>query len=165
MIACGKGISSSLPLSAVIGRNDVMDLYKPGSMTSTHSGSPLPVAAALANIQVMKEEKILEHAAEMEDVLMKPLFKIQEKHPSQIGAVLGKGMVAGLQIVKSGTEEPDSETALRINEQCFLQGLLMFAPVGTAGQCIKISPPLITPQDALEEGLQVLDNVCDKILD
>ncbi len=165
MIACGKGISSSLPISAVIGRNDVMDLYKPGSMTSTHSGSPLPVAAALANLRVMKEEKMLEHAAEMEDVLLKPLFKIQEKHPAQIGAVLGKGMVAGLQIVKSGTEDPDSETALKINEQCFHEGLLMFAPVGTAGQCVKISPPLITPQDALEEGLQVLDNVCDKVLD
>jgi 4-aminobutyrate aminotransferase/diaminobutyrate-pyruvate transaminase/4-aminobutyrate aminotransferase/(S)-3-amino-2-methylpropionate transaminase len=49
LVACGKGISSSLPISAVIGRKDIMGLYAPGSMTSTHSASPLPVAAAIEN--------------------------------------------------------------------------------------------------------------------
>ena len=53
LIACGKGISSSLPISAVIGREDIMDLYAPGSMTSTHSGSPLPVVAAVANLEII----------------------------------------------------------------------------------------------------------------
>jgi len=165
LIACGKGISSSLPIAAVIGREDVMNIYKPGSMTSTHSGSPLPVASAVANLRVLKEEKIIEHAAAMEPVLMEPLRKIQQKHPQQVGAVMGKGMVAGLQIVKPGTDEPDPDTALKINIGCFHKGLLMFAPVGTAGQCIKICPPLITPEDALQEGLEVLDAVCDEVLD
>jgi len=57
LIACGKGISSSLPIAAVIGREDVMNIYAPGSMTSTHSGSPLPVASAVANLRVLKDEK------------------------------------------------------------------------------------------------------------
>lgn len=59
LIACGKGISSSLPLSAVIGRTEVMELFPPGSMTSTHSGSPLPVAAAVANIKTLRSGKYL----------------------------------------------------------------------------------------------------------
>lgn len=164
LIACGKGISSSLPIAAVIGREDVMNLYKPGSMTSTHSGSPLPVASAVANIRAMMDEKIVEHAAEMESVLMPRLREIKQKHPKQIGAVFGKGMVAGLYIVKSGTKDPDTETALKINETCFQRGLLMFAPVGTDGQCIKICPPLITPADALQEGLEVIEQVCYKVL-
>ena len=165
LIACGKGISSSLPLAAVIGREDVMDLYPPGSMTSTHSGSPLPVAAAVANIKAMMEENIIEKTRQMESVLMGPLFEIQKKHPHQVGAVFGKGLVAGLQMVKSGTTQPDPETALKINERCFQQGLLMFAPVGTGGQCIKICPPLTITKDALLEGIKVLTDVCDEILD
>jgi 4-aminobutyrate aminotransferase-like enzyme len=164
LIACGKGISSSLPLAAVIGRQDVMNLYKPGSMTSTHSGSPLPVVAAVANIKAMKEEKIVENAAQLEPTLMTALYDIQKKHPAQVGAVFGKGLVAGLQIVKSG-KDPDPDTAQRINETCFHRGLLMFAPVGTGGQCIKICPPLTISKDALLDGVEVLTQVCDEILD
>ena len=57
LIACGKGISSSLPISAVIGRKDIMSLYAPGSMTSTHSGSPLPVVAAIESLKDHSEGK------------------------------------------------------------------------------------------------------------
>ena len=164
LIACGKGISSSLPLAAVIGRQEIMDIYGPGSMTSTHSASPLPVASALANLRAMLDEKMVEHAAAMEPVLLQPLAEIQKKHSNRIGGLFGKGLVAGLQIVKAGTNEPDPATAQQINEKCYQKGLLMFAPVGNAGQCVKISPPLITPQDALEEGIEVLRDVCDTVL-
>jgi 4-aminobutyrate aminotransferase/diaminobutyrate-pyruvate transaminase/4-aminobutyrate aminotransferase/(S)-3-amino-2-methylpropionate transaminase len=166
LIICGKGISSSLPLAAVIGREDVMNLYKPGSMTSTHSGSPLPVVSAIANIEAMKQDDLVKHAAQMEAVLMNGLKQIQQKHRAQIGFISGMGLVAGLQIVKSGTDrEPDAITALGISEKCFQKGLLMFAPVGVGGMCIKICPPLSIPRDALEEGIQVLDQVCDEVLD
>ena len=164
LIACGKGISSSLPISAVIGRPDVMDLYQPGSMTSTHSGSPLPVAAAVANIKALKNERLVEHTAAMEPILMGGLEKIRAKHAARIGFLTGKGLVAGMQIVKPGTKEGDAATATKINEACFRRGLLMFAPVGVGGICIKICPPLCTPQDALEEGIEVLAKVCDEVL-
>ncbi|MBD3287620.1 aminotransferase class III-fold pyridoxal phosphate-dependent enzyme, partial [candidate division KSB1 bacterium] len=165
LIACGKGISSSLPIAAVIGRDDVMDFYKPGSMTSTHSGSPLPVVAAIANIRAMKAENIVEQVVNMGHILKQSLVRIQKKHPSQVGYVTCKGLVAGLQIVQPGTKEPDGESALAINEKCFQRGLLMFAPVGKGGMCIKICPPLVTPKDALEEGIGVLDEVCDEVLE
>ena len=163
LIACGKGISSSLPISAVIGRTDVMDLYAPGSMTSTHSGSPLPVASAVANIKTLLEEKMVENAAELEPVLMQGLREIQEKHPAYVGFVSGKGLVAGLQIVKPNSIEGDKETAYKINERCFQKGLLMFAPVGVGGMCIKISPPLSITREALREGLGVLKESCNEI--
>jgi len=164
LVACGKGISSSLPIAAVIGRKDVMDLYPPGSMTSTHSGSPLPVASSVANIKVLIEEKMMENAAKLEPILMEALKDIQKNHPAQIGFVSGKGLVAGMQIVKPNTKEGDQETAYKINEECFRRGLLMFAPVGVGGRCIKISPPLNITQEALEEGLQVLRDVCNDVL-
>ncbi|MCX7028835.1 MAG: aspartate aminotransferase family protein [Spirochaetes bacterium] len=164
LIACGKGISSSLPLSAVIGRADIMGLYPPGSMTSTHSGSPLPVAAALANVRELRRGPYLANARTLGPVLQEGLLAMQRRHPAQAGCVQAKGLVAGIQIVKPGTREPDGATALRINVACFHKGLLMFAPVGVAGECIKIAPPLDTSREALDEGLAVLGEAIDEVL-
>jgi 4-aminobutyrate aminotransferase/diaminobutyrate-pyruvate transaminase/4-aminobutyrate aminotransferase/(S)-3-amino-2-methylpropionate transaminase len=162
LIACGKGISSSLPLSAVIGRSDVMNMYPPGSMTSTHSASPLPVVAAIENLKVLKEEKMTENAAELGKILKERLLTIQEKHPERIGFVASEGLVAGMQIERNG--EGDKEAAYKINERCFQKGLLMFAPVGIGGRCIKIAPPLMITKDALQEGLDLLEEVCNEVL-
>ena len=163
LIACGKGISSSLPISAVIGREDIMDLYAPGSMTSTHSGSPLPVAAAIASLEVVQKEHLAERAARLGEILIPELHRIQQKWPKVLGCVQGKGLVAGIQVVRPGTRIPDPDTALRINIACYQKGLLMFAPVGAGGECIKIAPPLTIPEDALRESIQVLQEAVDEV--
>jgi len=164
LIVCGKGISSSLPIAAVIGRSDIMDLYPPGSMTSTHSASPLPVAAAVANVKLILAEKLPERAAALGELMMPRLAAIQKKYPGPLGCLQGKGLVAGLQVVKPGTKTPDSDTALRINEKCFHKGVLMFAPVGVGGECLKISPPLVITEDALLESLDAFGEACDEVL-
>ncbi len=164
LIACGKGISSSLPLSAVIGRAEVMELYAPGSMTSTHSGSPLPVAAAVANIREMERGPYLENARALDPVLREGLAALQHRHPRQAGCVQSRGLVAGVQIVVPGTRDPDAAAALAVNEACFRKGLLMFAPVGVAGECIKIAPALDISREALEEGIQTLGEAMDETL-
>jgi 4-aminobutyrate aminotransferase / (S)-3-amino-2-methylpropionate transaminase / 5-aminovalerate transaminase len=164
LIACGKGISSSLPLSAVIGRKDIMGLYAPGSMTSTHSGSPIPVAAALENLKIIIKENLVDHALKMGEILLPELARIQKKYPSVLGCMQGKGLVAGIQCVKKGTRIPDPDLAQKINVACYQKGLLMFAPVGIAGECIKIAPPLIITPDALKESLQVFEEACDEVL-
>ena len=163
LIACGKGISSSLPLAAVIGRPDVMELYPPGSMTSTHSGSPLPVAAAVANIRELKKGFYLENARAMDPVLRSGLEGLKEHHPLHAGCVQSRGLVAGIQIVLPGTRKPDPRSALAVNEACFHKGLLMFAPVGVAGECIKIAPSLDMSREALEEGISVLGEAMDEV--
>ncbi len=164
LIACGKGISSSLPISAVIGRKDIMDLYAPGSMTSTHSGSPLPVVAAIESLKIIQKENLVENAKNLGEILIPELTRIRNKYPENLGCIQGKGLVAGIQVVKKGTKIPDSETAVKINEKCFHKGLLMFAPVGIAGECLKIAPPLNTTEEALREGIKVFEEACDEIL-
>jgi 4-aminobutyrate aminotransferase-like enzyme len=67
-------------------------------------------------------------------------------------------------VVKPGTREPDSATAVAINVACFRKGLLMFAPVGVGGECIKIAPPLTIAEDALREGIDVFEEACDEVL-
>lgn len=164
LIACGKGITSSLPLSAVIGRSDIMELYAPGSMTSTHSASPLPVAAAIANLKVIQEERMPERAARLGEMLMPEIERIQRKYPDRLGCVHGKGLVAGIQVVKPGTREPDPETALTVNVKCMQKGLLMFAPVGIGGECLKIAPPLSIEEGALTESIRVFEEAIDEVL-
>lgn len=164
LICCGKGISSSLPISAVIGREDIMGLYPPGAMTSTHSASPLPVAAAIANLKIILGERLAERAARMEVVLMPLLAEVQERHAGRLGCLHGKGLVAGIQVVKPGTKVPDPDTAFRINIACMRKGVLMFAPVGVAGECLKIAPPLIIAEDALVESAQAFGEAVDEVL-
>jgi 4-aminobutyrate aminotransferase-like enzyme len=125
-------------------------------MTSTHSGNPVCCAAALANLEVLVEERLVENAAALDIPLRTGLTAIQREHPDVVGCVQSLGLVAGLQIVHPGTKNPNADLALCINELCFRKGLLMFAPVGVAGECIKIAPPLCITREALEEGISVL---------
>jgi 4-aminobutyrate aminotransferase / (S)-3-amino-2-methylpropionate transaminase / 5-aminovalerate transaminase len=164
LIACGKGISSSLPISAVIGRREVMSLYPPGSMTSTHSASPLAVASAIANLKVLKKEKLVERAAKLGKIMIPGLAKVQKKYPQVLGCLQARGLVAGLQVVKPGTKTPDPDMATKINLKCFHKGLLMFAPVGIAGECVKIAPPLTISEEALKESLQVFAEAVDEVM-
>jgi len=157
-IAClGKGISSSLPLSAVMGRGDVMDLYGPGEMTSTHTGNPLCCAASLASLKRILEGGLVENAARVGEKLFLGLEGIADRHRDVVGAVHGKGLVAGLHMVRAGGKEPDGELAFRVVERCYRKGLLMFAPVGFGGATVKISPPLVITAEAVEEGILVLE--------
>ncbi len=152
----GKGISSSLPLSAVAGRPDVMDLFPPGSMTSTHTGNPLCCAAALASIDLVLGENLAENARKMGAMLHQKLRQLQSRHP-QIGAVDGKGLVAGVACVVPGGKEPDGDLAWEVVRLCMEKGLLMFSPVGLGGGTVKISPPLVITEDAIAESVGVLE--------
>ncbi len=164
LIACGKGISSSLPLSAVLGRSEVMDLYPPGSMTSTHSGNPICVRAALASIEAIIGEGLVENARRMGDVLLPGLLDIQSLDPDRLGCVHGKGLVAGMQTVKPGTKDPDPDLAHGIVEECFRAGLLLFAPVGVGGACVKIAPPLCITEPAIRDGIEALRGAVQRAL-
>lgn len=163
LVACGKGISSGMPLGAVIGRPEIMDLYPPGSMTSTHTGNPVCAAAALANLDVVEEENLVENARRMGEVLQPELRRIGEQYSGYVGAVHGKGLVASLHIVRPGGIEPDGERATNIVMRCVEKGLMMFAPVGYAGASVKISPPLAAAEEALREGIAVLEEAMKEI--
>lgn len=164
-LACfGKGISSSLPISAVLGREDLMDLYPPGSMTSTHTGNPVCCAAALANLDLVTGEDLPANAAAMGEVLQGKLREVRAKYSDVCGAVSGAGLVAGVYIVKPGTKEPDGDLAAEIVERCMQKGLLMFSPVGLGGGLLKIAPPLSSTEDAIVEGCEVLDGAIGDVL-
>jgi 4-aminobutyrate aminotransferase / (S)-3-amino-2-methylpropionate transaminase / 5-aminovalerate transaminase len=164
LVCIGKGVSSSLPLSGVVGRTHLMDQYGPGSMTSTHTGNPVCSAAAIASIKTILADDLTGNAARLEPVLLSGLRDIQKRHPDRIGNVTGKGLVAGLQMTLPGKKEPDPDLAHSVVERCFHKGLLFFAPVGAWGQTVKISPPLCITEEAILDGLGVLSESVDEAM-
>ncbi|OGB93796.1 MAG: 4-aminobutyrate aminotransferase [candidate division NC10 bacterium RBG_16_65_8] len=156
LICCGKGISSSLPLSAVLGRSDVMDLYGPAEMTSTHTGNPVCAVAALASIRKIVEEGLVKNAQAMGEMLLEGLRDIARRFPGIIGMVRGRGLVAGMHVVRTGTRAPDGDLAFAVVEKAFQKGLLLFAPVGFGGATLKVCPPLTITREAIADGLSAL---------
>ncbi len=157
----GKGISSSLPLSAVVGRKEIMDLYSPGAMTSTHTGNPLSCAAFMGNIRYIEENNLVENAASMGEILEMELTDIKDRF-SCVQLLCGKGLVWGLRIADE-TGATDNETAFNIVGRCIEKGLMLFAPVGPGGGTIKINPPLTISKEALLEGCAVLSEAIQEV--
>lgn len=163
LITWGKGISSSLPLAAVAGRADVMNLQPPGSMTSTHTGNPVCCAAALASIDLIINEDLAGNSCRMGDVLHGGLAEIAGQY-AQLASVDGKGLVAGIACVNRSTQEPDGELAFKIVENSIRKGVLMFSPVGLGGATVKICPPLVITRAAVEDSLTAFREAVNEAL-
>jgi len=156
LVCFGKGISSSLPLAAVAGRADVMDLHPSGSMTSTHTGNPVCCAAALASIDLVLNENLAANARVVGGVLHQRLRALQSR-VKQIGSVDGKGLVAGIACVVPGTKEPDGDLAWDVVRRTVEKGVLMFTPVGLGGATVKIAPPLVITAEAIADSVSALE--------
>src|SRR5262249_16825396 len=158
LITCGKGISGGMPLSAVIGRPEVMDLYGPGEMTSTHTANPVCCVATLANLEALEGERAVENAARLSPILAEAAEAMRRVSKGRIGHVATIGLVSALQFVVPGTTTPDHDTAWEVVRRCVESGVMLFAPVGVGGGAIKINPPLIISKEALVEGLEVVSD-------
>ncbi len=160
----GKGISSSLPVSAIIGREDLMNQFPPGSMTSTHTGNPVCAAAAVASINLIRKENLVENAAKVGEALHDRLCQLSRKQSDVIGPVMGKGLIAAVHFVKPGTKQPDADLAWDVVRRCIESGVLLFSPVGLGGGTIKINPPLLITEEAAMEGCKVLEGSLEAAL-
>lgn len=164
MIVCGKGISSGLPLSAVIGHSAWMDIFAPGSMTSTHTGNPVCCAAALQNIKAVVEGGLIENAARLGEQFKAAMRRYEEKYPRHVGKADAVGAVAAIQMIQDReTLAPDNETAFAIVKHAVERGLMLFGPVGAGGGTVKLCPPLSITSEQLAEGLEVLEQAFDAV--
>jgi len=152
LLCLGKAISGSLPLSAVVGSRKIMDLPEFGSMSSTHSANPLCCAAALANLETIEADNLVEQAATKGVLLHHMLQDIKSKYSHRISYVFGKGLLAGVLFKDPQTGDPDSLFPSLVCERAMQKGLLL---VHTGRESIKIGPPLTIPEEALIEGIEV----------
>jgi 4-aminobutyrate aminotransferase-like enzyme len=154
LLCCGKGASSGLPLALVLGSAEVLDLPEIGSMSSTHSANPLVCAAGKANLEALFEDGIIENSKQLGAFFHQQLDAIAKRFSGQIGSIEGVGLLAAL-IFKDEAGNPLASLCDRIAELCMQRGLLV---VHTGRESIKLAPPMSIHEDALLEGLAVLES-------
>jgi 4-aminobutyrate aminotransferase len=155
VIILGKPIAGGLPLSAVVGRREVIDAER---VSHAHSGSGHPVscAAGIATMQVIKEEKLVNNAAKLGKYLKRRLEEMMDRYPL-IGDVRGRGMMIGVELVKdTRTKAPAAEEALKLSYRAWQLGLVLLV-VGTFANVLEITPPLTISREQIDEGMAILD--------
>jgi len=158
LLCLGKGISSSVPVAALVGESEIMDKLGPGTMSSTHGGNALSSRIALENISIIQDEQLTENAAAMGGVC-KARFEIFKQNYSCLSDARGLGLVWGLEIVNAqnpAAKQPDAATAKAIVHAAWKRGLLMIAPVGHYGNVLRLAPPLIITESELNIALDIL---------
>jgi len=140
LMTVAKGIASGFPLSALIGRSDVMSQWPPGAHGTTFGGNPVSCAAALATLDVIEDEGLIENAAARGRQLQDGLRQIQADH-AVLGDVRGKGLMVGIEFVGPDTA-PYPEAAAAVKERCLRTGVLI-SRCGPHNQTLRLAPPLI----------------------
>ena len=164
ILCLGKGISSTLPVSAIVSESRIFDVLPAGSMGSTHGGNAMGARVALENIDVILEEQLSENAAAVGEALLARLHEI-EKQFECVGEVRGLGLVFGIEVVRSKAgREPDAELTKRIVDSAARRGLLLIAPIGFYGNVLRLAPPLvITEREALLGADLLADSIAEAI--
>ncbi|GGK28368.1 aspartate aminotransferase family protein [Caldalkalibacillus thermarum] len=155
IMAIAKGIASGLPLSATVASKALMKQWPLGSHGTTFGGNPLACSAALAVIEIIKEENLLENARQMGTYAVQQLQALQKKHPV-IGDVRAVGLMIGIEIIHPHTGNPDSDGLFTILDLALQKGVLFYF-CGNNSEVIRMIPPLTVTKEVIDTGLRALD--------
>lgn len=154
LMTMAKSLAGGFPLAAVVGRAELMDAPAPGGLGGTYAGNPLSLAAALAVIDVIEEEKLCEHALVIGEKLTSRLESLRGAVP-QIADVRGLGAMVAVEFMQDG--KPDADFTKRVQAKA-LEGGLVLLTCGTYGNVIRFLMPLTIEDSVLEEGLTILES-------
>ncbi len=155
IMATAKGIADGFPLSAFTATPEVGDAFTPGSHLSPFGGNPVSCAAALANIDVMFDEKLPENAEARGAQLRSGLEKIQANN-GLLGDVRGKGLMIGIELVKDAEKTPAPAEAAEVRRLCREAGILVGVG-GSLGNVVRIQPPLVIDEGECARVLETLE--------
>ncbi len=147
-----KGIASGLPLSGIIARRALMNRWKPGAHGGTYGGNAVACAAAVATIQAMREERLVENAAHQGTVLKQELSHVMGRHPV-VGDVRGLGLMVGVELI-TATGAPDAALTKRTLAACRDRGLLLLN-CGPYDNVVRFIPPLIVNEDQIRDAVRI----------
>jgi len=163
LITVAKSIAAGLPLSGVLGKAAIMDAPGDNAVGGTYVGNPVAQAAALAVLDVIEDEGLLERAARVGESVRGRMSAWQQRYP-QIGDVRGLGAMLALELVRDpATKEPAPELAGRVAEEAAKRGLLLLK-AGISGNCIRVLCPLVITDSELDEGLGAWDEALEAVL-
>ncbi len=162
MIVTAKGIAGGLPLAAVTARAEIMDSSHVGGLGGTYGGNPIACAAALAAIEIIESEKLVDRARHLETILFAYLKEIAAKHP-EIGDIRGRGAMIAIELVKAGTKDPNPELMAKVIKYCQSKGVLILT-AGSYGNVIRFLPPLVITDELLKDAMSVLAEAFDAVV-
>jgi 4-aminobutyrate aminotransferase/(S)-3-amino-2-methylpropionate transaminase len=161
LIVTAKGIAAGLPLAGVTGRADVMDSIHLSGLGGTYGGNPIACAAALGAIETIEKDNLVERANKIGKIMTDALNEMAKKYPI-IGEVRGRGAMQAIELVKPGSDEPNSEAQAAIIKYCVSKGVLILS-AGTYANVIRLLPSLAIDEALLKDGLAVLDEAIASI--
>ena len=159
LMTTAKGMAGGFPLAAVVGKADIMDAPFPGGLGGTYGGSPIGCAAALAVIDVIEKENLVEAANRIGALFNQRLVSLQEKYPSIIGEIrTSHGAMMAIELVKEGdVDQPDADMTKAILAEAYKNGLVTLS-CGVRGNVIRFLPALTISDALVNEGMDILEN-------
>jgi 4-aminobutyrate aminotransferase/(S)-3-amino-2-methylpropionate transaminase len=155
-----KAMGGGLPIGCVIGKADVMDAARLGTVGGTYGGNPVACAAALAAIQVMEDEQLSARAEVIGQRVTQRLHELKQQFPDTVGNVRGLGAMIGVEFVIDGDpHQPATQLTAGILDACLDRGLLTIG-AGIYGNVIRFLAPLVITDEQLSQGLDIL---CEEI--
>lgn len=165
LMTVAKGFAGGFPLSAVVGKADIMDAPLPGGLGGTYAGSPIACAAALAVIDVIAENDLVNRANQIGSLFGQRLTGLQEKYPDVIGDIRSQhGAMIAMELVKNGQpDQPDPELTSALVRQAPENGLILLS-CGVNGNVIRFLPALTISDDLINEGLDIVERCLGALL-
>ncbi|MDI3315157.1 MAG: 4-aminobutyrate--2-oxoglutarate transaminase [Mycobacterium sp.] len=157
LICTAKGIADGLPLSAVTGRAEVIDAVHVGGLGGTFGGNPIACAAALATIETIERDGLIERARQIETLMKDRLGRLQEAD-ERIGDIRGRGAMIAVELVRPPTADPDPELTAALAHAARAAGVIVLT-AGTFRNVLRFLPPLTISDELLTEGLDVLASI------
>lgn len=162
LMTVAKSIAGGLPLSAVVGKAEIMDAPPPGGLGGTYAGSPLACAAALAVFEVIASENLLQRSRHIGELLQTRLRTLQKRFPV-IGEIRGVGAMVAMELVKNGSpEQPDAELTRALVLAAAAHGLVILS-CGVYSNVIRFLSPLTISDALLGEGLDKLEAALSEV--
>jgi 4-aminobutyrate aminotransferase len=159
IVCMAKGIASGMPLGITMSRAEIMD-WVPGSHASTFGGNPVCIAAAMATLDVIEKEGLLNNSAEVGAHMLKRMADWPKKHKI-VGDVRGRGLMIGVEIVRDQkTKEYGADLRDKIVEGAFAKGVLF---LGCGPSTVRIAPPLIVNQEQADVAVDILEEAIAKV--
>ena len=153
VVTLGKGFGNGFPVTAMVARSEYGEQFEKISASTSYGGNPMACAAALASIEAIQEEGLLENAKRLEDYFVKRLAQMQGIHKI-IGHVRCKGCLMGVELVKDKkTKAPFDEAGKLVYQTAFRKGLAWIP----AGHILRMSPPIIMPNEVASKAMDIIE--------
>jgi len=153
VVTLGKGLGNGFPVTACVARQPIQDNFDRISASSSYGGNPMACAAALASIEVIEAEGLLENSRRLGEIALKRLEEMKSSH-AIIGDVRARGCLMGVELVKDrSTKEPFDEAGRMVYVKAFRKGLAWIP----AGHILRMSPPIVMNEAELLRGLDIID--------